>query len=166
MPKVKNLSENITVKSTIGRFLEHARILYFYNNGKEKLFISTADWMVRNFDKRIELLYEVNNPMAKKFLKTVLKVSLSDKTAWELDNYTYKRVSKNYKVLGSQYLFLKNISKITSLIIPPPIAVTRPSTTTPNTSICFLTPIKRSRCSKRHCAYSVKYTNPTYHISF
>jgi polyphosphate kinase len=112
VPKVKNLSENITVKSIIGRFLEHARILYFYNNGKEMLFISTADWMVRNFDKRIELLYEVNNPKAKNFLKTVLKVSLNDKSAWELVNYTYKKVSKDYNGLGSQYFFLKNISKI------------------------------------------------------
>lgn len=113
VPKVKNLSENITVKSIIGRFLEHARILYFYDNAKERVFISTADWMVRNFDKRIELLYEVNNPKAKKFLKAVLKISLNDKTAWELVNYTYKKVSKDNKSFGSQYFFLKNISKMT-----------------------------------------------------
>ncbi|HEX13759.1 polyphosphate kinase 1 [Desulfurella multipotens] len=112
VPKVKNMSENITVKSIIGRFLEHARILYFYDNGNERMFISTADWMVRNFDKRIEILYEIHNFKAKKFLKSILNINLSDKTAWELVKYTYKKPHLDNTSIGSQELLLKSIQKI------------------------------------------------------
>ena len=112
VPKVKNMSENITVKSIIGRFLEHARILYFYDTGNERMFISTADWMVRNFDKRIEILYEIHNLKAKKFLKSILNINLNDKTAWELVKYTYKKPHLDNTSIGSQELLLKNIQKI------------------------------------------------------
>ncbi|MGC8501489.1 polyphosphate kinase 1 [Desulfurella sp.] len=112
VPKVKNMSENITVKSIIGRFLEHARILYFYDSGNERMFISTADWMVRNFDKRIEILYEIHNLKAKKFLKSILNINLSDKTAWELVKYTYKKPHLDNTNIGSQELLLKSIQKI------------------------------------------------------
>ena len=52
-PGVSGLSDNITVRSTIGRFLEHSRIFYFRNNGKNDLFLSSADWMDRNFFRRV-----------------------------------------------------------------------------------------------------------------
>ncbi len=112
LPKVKHMSENITVKSTIGRFLEHARILYFFDNGKERVFISTADWMVRNFDKRIEILYEVKDKRAKNFLKTLLKLNLNDSAAWELIKDTYIKAHKDSKFFNFQEFLLKNASKI------------------------------------------------------
>ncbi|MCX5681733.1 MAG: hypothetical protein NT079_05630 [Candidatus Omnitrophica bacterium] len=59
IPGVENLSENIEVKSIVGRFLEHTRIFIFNNNSDYRVFLSSADWMQRNFDKRIELLFEV-----------------------------------------------------------------------------------------------------------
>jgi polyphosphate kinase len=59
VPGLKGLSENITVVSVIGRYLEHARICYFRNGGAEELYLSSADWMTRNLDKRIELLFPV-----------------------------------------------------------------------------------------------------------
>ncbi|MFA5272407.1 MAG: polyphosphate kinase 1, partial [Candidatus Omnitrophota bacterium] len=59
IPGLENLSENIEVKSIVGRFLEHTRIFIFNNNSNYRVFLSSADWMQRNFDKRIELLFEV-----------------------------------------------------------------------------------------------------------
>ena len=65
-PGVLGLSENITVRSTIGRFLEHSRIFYFRNNGKNDLFLSSADWMDRNFFRRVEIAFPIFNKELKK----------------------------------------------------------------------------------------------------
>ncbi|HUQ72781.1 MAG TPA: polyphosphate kinase 1 [Planctomycetaceae bacterium] len=77
-PGVPGLSENITVTSVIDRFLEHSRILYFHHGGDERLFISSADWMTRNLDRRVELLVPVEQPAAKVRLLTILKLHLQD----------------------------------------------------------------------------------------
>jgi polyphosphate kinase len=71
-PGVPGLSENIRVRSVVGRFLEHSRVLYFANGGNEELYIGSADWMSRNLKHRIEAMAPVNDPGAKKFLKDVL----------------------------------------------------------------------------------------------
>jgi polyphosphate kinase len=71
-PGVPGLSENIRVRSVVGRFLEHSRVLYFANGGSEELYIGSADWMSRNLKHRIEVMAPVNDPAAKKFLKEVL----------------------------------------------------------------------------------------------
>jgi len=65
-PGVPGLSENIKVRSIIGRFLEHSRVFYFYANGKEKVYLSSADWMDRNFFRRVELAFPVLNPALKR----------------------------------------------------------------------------------------------------
>ena len=54
---VKDLSENITVRSIIGRYLEHTRIYYFYNDGQENVFCASADWMQRNLNRRVEIMF-------------------------------------------------------------------------------------------------------------
>lgn len=77
-PGVKGLSENIRVVSVIDRFLEHARILYFYHGGEQQLFISSADWMPRNLERRIELLVPVGNNAARKRLLEMLNTSVND----------------------------------------------------------------------------------------
>lgn len=77
-PGVKGLSENIVVRSLVGRFLEHARIYYFYNNGQEDLFLSSADWMPRNLDRRIELQFPVEGAKTRQRVIEVLSVQLSD----------------------------------------------------------------------------------------
>src|SRR5467141_2335599 len=61
-PKIPDLSENVRVISIVGRFLEHSRIFYFENAGQPKVFLSSADWMPRNFYRRIELAFPVENP--------------------------------------------------------------------------------------------------------
>ena len=77
-PGVPGMSETIRVVSILDRFLEHARILYFHNGGAEQLFISSADWMPRNLDRRVELLVPVEDPAAKERLKFILETSLQD----------------------------------------------------------------------------------------
>jgi polyphosphate kinase len=84
-PGVAGMSENITVKSVVGRFLEHARILCFANGGREKVFICTADWMQRNLDKRVELLVPVDAQDLRDRLAHVLDLCLRDtKNSWSL----------------------------------------------------------------------------------
>lgn len=62
----------------IDRFLEHSRILYFYHGGDERLFISSADWMPRNLDRRVELLVPVEDPAARAKLMAILKTHFQD----------------------------------------------------------------------------------------
>lgn len=85
-PQVKGLSENITVRSIIGRFLEHTRIYYFYNNGDERLYCGSADWMDRNLFHRVEVAFPIEN---KKLFKQIYQDGLinylQDNTqAWAL----------------------------------------------------------------------------------
>ena len=77
-PGVPGLSENITVTGVIDRFLEHARILYFYHGGDERLFISSADWMPRNLDRRVELLVPVEDNTCRRNLISILRTTLAD----------------------------------------------------------------------------------------
>lgn len=72
------LSENIRAVSIVDRFLEHSRIFYFYNNGNEELFISSADWMERNLHFRVETLIPIYDPYIKEIFKTLLQIQLHD----------------------------------------------------------------------------------------
>ena len=62
LPGVKNVSENIRVLSIVGRYLEHSRIYYFQNNGKEEIYVGSADLMDRNLNRRVEVVFPVENP--------------------------------------------------------------------------------------------------------
>ncbi len=78
-PGVAGLSENINVTSIVGRFLEHSRIFYFENGGDEELYIGSADLMLRNLDRRVEVLVPIDDPRLKKHLKEeVLAICLND----------------------------------------------------------------------------------------
>ena len=94
-PGVKGLSDNIRVRSIIGRQLEHSRIFYFYNSGKEDTYISSADWMGRNFFRRIEVATPILDPTLKaRVIREGLTMALEDNTkAWEMQpNGSYIRV--------------------------------------------------------------------------
>ena len=93
-PGVPGLSENITVTSVIDRFLEHSRILFFHHGGDERLFISSADWMPRNLDRRVELLVPVEDNTARAKLLSILKMHFQDNVkAWRLlSDGRYERV--------------------------------------------------------------------------
>ncbi len=86
-PQVKGLSENITVRSVIGRFLEHTRIYYFYNDGDERLYCGSADWMDRNLFHRVEVAFPiVDKKLFKQIYQDGLLNYLKDNTqAWRLD---------------------------------------------------------------------------------
>jgi polyphosphate kinase len=77
-PGVPGLSENITVTSVVDRFLEHARILYFRHGGEPLVFISSADWMPRNLDRRVELLVPVDDEACRNRLIGILKTCFDD----------------------------------------------------------------------------------------
>ena len=93
-PGLKDVSENIRVRSIVGRFLEHSRIFTFYNDGKEDVFISSADWMPRNLNNRIELMAPVRQKAHKKRLLALLATYLADNTRAYLmrSDGSYRRV--------------------------------------------------------------------------
>ncbi|MBR6004436.1 MAG: polyphosphate kinase 1, partial [Lachnospiraceae bacterium] len=94
VPGVKDLSANITVRSIVGNFLEHSRMFYFYNGGEKEYYCSSADWMPRNMDKRIEILFPVERERLREKLNHVFKLMLKDNTkAWQLNSDgTYSRL--------------------------------------------------------------------------
>ncbi len=75
---VKALSENITVRSIVGNFLEHSRIFYFYNSGFEDVYMGSADWMPRNLDKRVEITFPVEDEDLKREVIEILNIQLAD----------------------------------------------------------------------------------------
>ncbi|MBW4645045.1 MAG: polyphosphate kinase 1 [Goleter apudmare HA4340-LM2] len=90
-PGLKDISENIRVISIIGRFLEHSRLYYFYNNNQEEIYIGSADWMRRNLDRRVEVITPIQDPDIAKDLQEILGIMLADnRQAWDLQpNGTY-----------------------------------------------------------------------------
>lgn len=85
VPQVPGLSDNIRVISVLGRFLEHSRVFYFHNEGKESLYISSADWMPRNFFKRIEIAIPVKGMLLERVKRECLDMYLADNcSSWDL----------------------------------------------------------------------------------
>lgn len=107
-PGVEGLSENITVQSIVGRFLEHSRIFYFQDNGRNNYFISSADWMERNLNKRIELLVPVEDKRCKEKLRELLNISKSDtaKARNLQSDGSYRRVTAKGDPFNSQEAFI------------------------------------------------------------
>jgi polyphosphate kinase len=86
-PGVPGVSDNIRVRSIIGRFLEHTRVFYFHNDGAPDVHLASADWMDRNFFRRVEISFPVLDPALKKrVIDEGLKPYLEDNTqAWDMD---------------------------------------------------------------------------------
>lgn len=105
IPKV---SEHITVRSLVGTFLEHSRIFYFQNGDQEEVYMGSADWMPRNLDKRVEILFPVEDPDLKEEVKHILDIQLADTLkAHELNpDNVYEKIDKRGKaLLGAQDYF-------------------------------------------------------------
>ncbi len=99
-PGIKGLSENIRVRSIIGRLLEHHRVFYFYAGGEENVYLSSADWMERNFFRRIELAFPIlDKKLKRRVIVEGLQVYLTDNLqAWDMDSngsYHPRRGSRN-----------------------------------------------------------------------
>ncbi len=95
----KGVSENIRVRSIVGTFLEHARIFYFYNDAHEEIYMGSADWMPRNLDRRVEIVFPVEAEDLKEKAKHILDVQLRDtlKAHCLLENGTYQKVDRRGK---------------------------------------------------------------------
>jgi len=117
-PGIKGLSENITVISIVGRFLEHSRIICFANGHEflsmhNKLYISSADWMPRNLERRVELLIPINQESIKmRIIHNIMAAFFKDNTqSWQLlPDGTYKRIDskkKNYFNVHDYFMSLK-----------------------------------------------------------
>jgi polyphosphate kinase len=110
-PGLKGISENIRVRSVIGRFLEHHRIFYFYNGGAEDIYLASADWMDRNFFRRIETCFPVLDARIKKrVLSEGIKPYLKDNSkAWEMQpDGAYKKRGRRGRVFEA-HAFLLNL---------------------------------------------------------
>ena len=84
-PGVPGLSDNIRVRSIIGRFLEHSRVFWFHNGGREKIYCASADWMERNFFRRIEVCFPILRKSHRQRIRDELELCLADNTqAWLL----------------------------------------------------------------------------------
>ncbi|HZZ95326.1 MAG TPA: polyphosphate kinase 1 [Usitatibacter sp.] len=114
-PGVPKLSENIRVRSVVGRFLEHSRIFHFRNGGKPRVYLSSADWMDRNFFRRIEICVPVlDAKLQKRVMEEGLKPYLEDNTqAWDMGpDGSYKRAkAPRGKAKSAQLLLLKELAK-------------------------------------------------------
>lgn len=108
---IKNISENITVRSIVGNFLEHARIFYFYNEGFEDVYMGSADWMPRNLDKRVEITFPVCDDDLKQRVIEILNIQLEDTLKAYImnsDGLYVKQDLRGRKKVDAQQTFCKN----------------------------------------------------------
>ena len=107
---IPGVSENIEVRSIVGNFLEHSRIFYFFNDGEEELYMGSADWMPRNLDRRVEILFPVLDDELKKRVRHILDVELADTLKAHVlhADGNYEKVDRRGKIaLSSQDVFCR-----------------------------------------------------------
>jgi len=114
-PGLPGISENIEVRSIVGRFLEHTRVSYFHNDGDPKVFCSSADWMDRNFFRRVEVCWPIKDLVLRKRIIKELKTYLKDsRQAWILQpdgNYSAP-ISFGQSAVSAQQTLLNKHSRI------------------------------------------------------
>ena len=107
-PGVPGLSEGIQVRSILGRFLEHSRIVYFENAGQSEYYIGSADWRARNLRRRLEVVTPVDDPEARKVLRSLLDAQLADPRAWILrPDGVWERLSGDGLTSQEQFMMLE-----------------------------------------------------------
>ena len=116
---VKNLSTNINIRSIVDRYLEHPRVMIFHNNGDEKIYISSADWMTRNLDHRIEVATPIFSKKLKKVIKDLIDIQFSDNVKAriidEKQTNRYVERTATQREIRSQmeiYEYLENLEEI------------------------------------------------------
>lgn len=110
-PGVKGLSENIQVRGIVDRYLEHARVYLFHNNGDEQLYIASADWMTRNLSRRVEVAFPIYQPNLAEQIRTILDIQLQDdtKTRDTDNNYIAPPAPTNIRAQYATYEYLRNL---------------------------------------------------------
>ncbi|MDD3339631.1 MAG: RNA degradosome polyphosphate kinase [Lachnospiraceae bacterium] len=119
---IPGISENITVRSIVGNYLEHSRIFYFYANGQEEIYMGSADWMPRNLDKRVEIIFPVEDPKIKAKVWHVLDMQLKDNMKAHIlqTDGSYEKIDKRGKVLvNCQELFCEEADEAVKQIVEP-----------------------------------------------
>ncbi|MCG8379060.1 MAG: RNA degradosome polyphosphate kinase, partial [Proteobacteria bacterium] len=108
-PGIPGLSENITVVSVLGRFLEHGRIYYFRNGGEEEYFIGSADLMTRNLESRVEVIAPVEDALLQEELRAVFEIQFNDNhNVWDMQSDgTYIRRQADGETRGCQDLLIE-----------------------------------------------------------
>ncbi|WP_260525464.1 RNA degradosome polyphosphate kinase [Apilactobacillus apisilvae] len=111
---IPGISENITVHSIVGQLLEHRRFYYFYADGDEKVFLSSADLMTRNLSRRVELMFPILNDNIRKHLINIYKILWNDnvKTRLLYPDNTWGHLRNNKKLLNSQRYLIDNRKKV------------------------------------------------------
>jgi len=116
-PGIPGISDNITVTSIVGRFLEHSRIYWFHHNGENKVYLSSADMMTRNMIKRVEILFPVYASEAKARIINIMNAQLEDTAKARIQDsngkYHYKEFDRSEDPINSQEMFLKDALKPT-----------------------------------------------------
>lgn len=122
LPGLPGVSTGICVRSIVGRLLEHSRIFYCQNGGDEKIYLSSADWMPRNLNQRVELLFPVNDPDHIQRIKAILDLSLKDNQKSHLmkSDGTYCKIEKKAPPVNSQ-LELMALAQITGRSLEMPL---------------------------------------------
>ncbi len=113
-PGIKDISDNIEVRSIVGTFLEHSRIFCFGNNGKEEIYMGSCDWMPRNLDRRVEILFPVENIKLRDKVRHILDVQLNDnmKSRFLDEDGSYAKQSRTTgKRITSQKVFCEEADK-------------------------------------------------------
>ncbi|MDH3900992.1 MAG: RNA degradosome polyphosphate kinase, partial [Gammaproteobacteria bacterium] len=114
-PGLPGLTENVQVIGVIGRFLEHARIYYFHNNGDEEYFIGSADLMERNLESRVEVVTPVEDHKLRQELRLIIDVQLSGrKDVWDMQtdgSYIERKDTTSKKTLSPQETFIELAQK-------------------------------------------------------
>ncbi|MDR2078745.1 MAG: polyphosphate kinase 1, partial [Treponema sp.] len=113
IPGLTGLSENITVISIIGHYLEHSRIYYFANGGAEEYYLASADWMPRNLERRVELMFPVLQEDIKTRIRDILGAYCRDTVQARMlgSNGSWKRISKGDEPFSAQEHFLSLAAK-------------------------------------------------------
>jgi polyphosphate kinase len=133
LPGVPGLSENIRLRNIVGRFLEHARVVYFENAGEPLVYCGSADWMPRNFFRRVEALFPVEDPdLRRRIVRDLLEIELRDnEDARELQpngHYVAPPRAPGEEPFRAQRYFMAAASIRVSAASTPVIATSPPAT--------------------------------------
>ncbi len=118
---IKGVSENISVRSIVGNFLEHSRIYYFENGGSSEIYAASADWMPRNLDRRVEIMFPLEDPAIRQKALHILEVELEDTVKAHIlrPDGTYDRVDRRGKeYINSQLIFCEEAVREANAVKP------------------------------------------------
>ncbi|MCI0449022.1 MAG: phospholipase D-like domain-containing protein, partial [Chlorobi bacterium] len=116
MPGVPFMSDNISAISIVDKLLEHDRIYIFHNNGNEKIFLSSADWMKRNLSRRIEIAFPIYNKELKKRVNDIMKIKLQDNIKARIidekqtNEYRHDESGERHRSQDDVYDYLKSLN--------------------------------------------------------